>query len=130
VLRLNEMSELKRGAGSPLQMKSEGFTFYTNDKSRGYPSIKNFELTLTPERAQGAAGVVFLNDEIAAPFVLTFEYRIWNPKDGRGNAWSTGDEMSVLIGVDESVYMASKPPSGSAMGYAPSAGGFGIFFKL
>lgn len=109
---------------------SAPFTLYSNSNNPGYPSVHDGVITLTPEENYGASGVAFMKKGMPAPFILSFEFAIWDSDGAPGMThWNSADGINVMVGADESVYAATEPPSGGGLAYVPEAGGLRLLFK-
>jgi hypothetical protein len=109
---------------------SARFTLYSNSNNPGYPSVHDGLITLTPEENYGASGVAFMKKGVPAPFILSFEFAIWDSDGATGMThWNSADGINVMVGTDESVYAETEPPSGSDLAYVSEAGGHRLLFK-
>jgi antitoxin component YwqK of YwqJK toxin-antitoxin module len=109
------------------------YNLYGNPKNPGYPSLnpESGVLTLTPVDAYGASAVALMKESTTVPFVLTFEFNIWDDDGGtsRGKRWNSADGISVIFAEDNSAYATTVPPAGSAMGFIEDESALGLFFK-
>jgi antitoxin component YwqK of YwqJK toxin-antitoxin module len=109
------------------------YILYGNRKNPGYPSLDSESrvLTLTPVNAYGASGVAFVKESRTVPFVLTFEFNIWDNDGGTswGKRYNSADGISVIFAEDDSAYATTAPPGGSAMGFIKNESSLGLFFK-
>ena len=112
---------------------SSAYNLYGNLKNPGFPSLdpESGVLTLTPVDVYGASGVAFLKESTTVPFVLTFEFNIWDDDGGtsRGKRYNSADGISVIFAKDDSAYATTVPPAGSAMGFIEDESALGLFFK-
>lgn len=112
---------------------SSTYNMYGNLQNPGYPSLdpESGVLTLTPVDVYGASGVAFLNEPTTVPFVLTFEFNIWDDDGGTswGKRYNSANGISVIFAKDNSAYATTVPPAGSAMGFIGGESALGIFFK-
>ena len=112
---------------------SSTYNLYGNLKNPGYPSLdpESGVLTLTPVDVYGASGVAFLKESTTVPFVLTFEFNIWDDDGGTswGKRYNSANGISVIFAKDNSAYVSTAPPGGSTMGFIADETALGIFFK-
>ncbi len=80
---------------------SSTYNMYGNRRNPGYPSVnpESGVLTLTPVDVYGASGVAFLKESTTVPFVVTFEFNIWDDDGGtsRGKRMNSADGISVIF---------------------------------
>ncbi|MCH9026725.1 MAG: SEL1-like repeat protein, partial [Proteobacteria bacterium] len=100
---------------------SSTYNLYGNPKNPGYPSLdpESGVLTLTPVDAYGASAVALMKEPTTTPFVLTFEFNIWDDDGGTswGKRYNSANGISVIFAKDDSAYTTTVPPAGSAMGF-------------
>ena len=117
---------------SPEAEAASPYKMYGNNKFAGFPwyDPQTNTLTLTPVDAYGASAVAFLKEPVPVPFVLSFEFNIWDDDGGKGRKrrWNSANGISVILAKDDSIYNEMSPPAGSAMGFF-SDGSMGVFLK-
>ncbi|MCH8203369.1 MAG: hypothetical protein IH996_09725 [Proteobacteria bacterium] len=118
---------------SPEAAAASPYKMYGNRKFAGFPWFdpQTNTLTLTPVDAYGASAAAFLKEPVPVPFVLLFEFNIWDEDGGRGRSkrWNSANGISVIFAKDDSIYRQMPPPAGSGMGFFSDGSSLGIFLK-
>ncbi len=105
---------------------SSQFTFLSTRNS-GFPRVEGNRIVLVPENRSNAAGAVFLNEPVRAPFAVQFEYSTYNRRSN--TIWSAGDGLVVMFGR-RTPGRRDNLPTGGSRGFAPDGSGYGVHVAL
>ncbi len=108
----------------------DNFVSYSNAKAAGYPRWDREEITLVPDQVDSAATAVFLGSNVRAPFVVDFEYSIFNAQTGYEWRDLPADGLVFMFLKDRTGYDKVDPPDGSDRAFIKDSTGYGVHFRI
>lgn len=81
----------------------------------------NQEIVLLEESEYANAGILFLKEEFSKPYILNFEYSLYDTDGGKGYPynWHSADGLAIGIGKNYNSYESrrSRLPGGGSLGF-------------
>jgi hypothetical protein len=112
---------------NPVQVSS-----FHNQNAQDYPQWAGDAMVLLPDNLYGAAAAVFLKTDVAAPFVIEFEYSLFDDDGGTGEIWNSADGLTFMFLKNRAAYEVAgvTPPTGGGQGFIRDGTGYGVFFSI